>query len=125
MANQQLPERDTDISLEVAQEWVAKWKKQTDEETAKKRVNSFLIPKVNLEKVLAQGIDAARAYIGINDQGLQTLMIVGTTYNKETGIYEDQIPNYKALSSGDGAGIYDFSEPSPPATADPNSPMNQ
>ncbi|WP_051234359.1 hypothetical protein [Flavobacterium denitrificans] len=125
MANQQLPERDTDISLEVAQEWVAKWKKQTDEETAKKRVNSFLIPKVNLEKVLAQGIDAARAYIGINDQGLQTLMIVGTTFNKETGIYEDQIPNYKALSSGDGAGIYDFSEPSPPATADPNSPMNQ
>ncbi|MEN2414759.1 hypothetical protein [Flavobacterium mesophilum] len=125
MANQKLPERDTDITLEVAQTWVAKWKKQTDEETAKKRVNSFLIPKVNLEKVLAQGIDAARAYIGINDQGLQTLMIVGTTYNEKTGIYEDQIPNDKDVEGGDGAGIYDFSEPSPPGTPDPNSPMNE
>ncbi|MTH17349.1 hypothetical protein [Flavobacterium sp. LC2016-01] len=127
MANQKLPERDTDISLEVAQDWVAKWKKQTDEETAKKRVNSFLIPKVNLEKVLAQGIDAARAYIGINDKGLQTLMIVGTTYNEETGIYEDQIPGYKvaAKAAAEGAGIYDFSEPSPPTPPDPNSPMNQ
>ncbi|TDO94010.1 hypothetical protein [Flavobacterium sp. 245] len=127
MTNQKLPERDTDISLEVAQDWVAKWKKQTDEETAKKRVNSFLIPKVNLEKVLAQGIDAARAYIGINDKGLQTLMIVGTTYNEETGIYEDQIPGNKvaAKSYGDGAGIYDFSEPSPPTPPDPNSPLNE
>ncbi|WPO79195.1 hypothetical protein [Flavobacterium sp. KACC 22761] len=125
MANQKLPERDTNIPLELAQTWVAKWKKQTDEETAKKRVDSFLIPKVNLEKVLAQGIDAARAYIGINDEGLQTLMIVGTTYNEKTGIYEDQIPNDKDGVAEDGAGIYDFSEPSPPATADPNSPMNQ
>ncbi|MHC0442196.1 hypothetical protein [Flavobacterium sp. 3-210] len=127
MANQRLPERDTEITLEVAQTWVASWKKQSDEEAAKKRVNSFLIPKVNLEKVLAQGIDAARAYIGINDKGLQTLMFVGTTYNEETGIYEDQIPGYKdaAKAYDGGDGIYDFSEPSPPATADPNSPMNQ
>ncbi|MRX67651.1 hypothetical protein SAMN06265349_10517 [Flavobacterium resistens] len=125
MANERLPEKDTNITLEVAQTWVASWKKQTDEETAKKRVNSFLIPKVNLEKVLAQGIDAARAYIGVNDKGLQTLMIVGTTYNEKTGIYEDQIPGYKDGVTEDGAGIYDFTEPSPPATADPDSPMNE
>lgn len=125
MEDQRLPERDTDITLQVAQEWVAKWKKQTDEETAKKRVNSFLIPKVNLEKVLEQGIDAARAYIGINDKGVQTLMFVGTTFNKETGIYEDQIPGEAKTLAGGGAGIYDFTEPNPPGSGDPDSPMNQ
>ncbi|KAF2326263.1 hypothetical protein [Flavobacterium daemonense] len=127
MANERLPENDTDITLEVAQTWVANWKKQTDEETAKKRVNSYLIPKVSLESVLAQGIDAARAYIGINDKGLQTLMIVGTTYNEKTGIYEDQIPgNGVALkATGGDVGIYDFTQPSPPATGDDDSPMNQ
>ncbi|MDQ6472336.1 hypothetical protein RB619_16940 [Flavobacterium sp. LHD-80] len=128
MATERLPEKDTNIPLEVAQTWVASWKKQTDEETAKKRVNSFLIPKVNLEKLLDQGIDAARAYIGINEKGLQTLMFVGTTYNEETKIYEDQIPGYhnSAKSYGDGdAGIYDFTQPSPPTTGDDESPMNQ
>ncbi len=54
-------------------------------------------------------------------------MFVGTTYNEETGIYEDQIPghNSSAKSLGDGdAGIYDFTQPSPPATGDDSSPMN-
>lgn len=124
--NQELPEKDTEITLKVAQGWVATWKKTVGEEVGKKKVDSFLIPKCNLEKVLAQGIDAARAYVGINDKGLQTLMIVGTKYNKETKIYVDMLPDYVSEGVTDGGGeIYDFTEPSPPNTADPNSPMNQ
>ncbi|MBF4492634.1 hypothetical protein IRZ83_09425 [Flavobacterium sp. JLP] len=126
MANNiKLPEKDTEIPLKLAQTWVAKWKKQTDEEVLRKKVDSYLIPKYNLEKVLAEGIDAARAYIGVNEQGLQTLMIVGTRYDDKTGIYVDVLPGYGVECTEDGGGIYDFSEPSPPATADPNSPMNQ
>jgi hypothetical protein len=129
--NRELPEQDTEITLLKAQGWVANWKKTNGEDLGKKKVDSFLIPKVNLEKVLAQGIDAARAYIGINNEGLQTLMIVGT--RKENGIYVDMLPGYgpKATNEGKDGGdvgggeIYDFTEPSPPGTGDPASPMNQ
>ena len=123
MADQRLPEKDTEISLPVAQQWVSKWKKATDDELRNKKVDSYLIPKVNLEKVLAQGIDAARAYIGINEQGLQTLMFVGTRYDEKTGIYVDMVPREGVEGGGDG--IYDFTQPSPPATGDDSSPMNQ
>ena len=129
--NHELPEKGTEITLKEAQGWVTNWKKTNDEDLRKKKVDSFLIPRVNLEKVLAQGIDAARAYVGINNEGLQTLMIVGT--RKENGIYVDMLPGYGpegAVEGKDGGTfvggeIYDFSEPSPPAVADPKSPMNQ
>ena len=130
--NRELPEQDTEITLKEAQGWVASWKKTVGDDLGKKKVDSFLIPKVNLEKVLAQGIDAARAYIGINKEGLQTLMIVGTRKN-DKGIYVDMLPGYgpegtiqgKDGGTFVGGEIYDFTEPSPPNTADPKSPMNQ
>jgi hypothetical protein len=125
MADPRLPEKDTEITLKEAQGWVASWKKLPDEELRKKKVDSYLIPKVNLEKVLAQGIDAARAYIGINADGLQTLMIVGTRYDEKTGIYADMVPGNGFDGEADGDGIYDFAQPSPPATGDDDSPMNQ
>lgn len=122
--NNKLREKDTEISLEVAQKWVKKWKDLKDEEVSKKKVDSFLIPKYNLEQVLLKGIDAARAYIGINEAGEQTLMIVGTRYDEKTGIYKDVLPGY-GLEDNNGSGIYDFTDPCPPGTADPDSPMNQ
>jgi hypothetical protein len=126
MADQRLPEKDTEITLKTAQGWVASWKKTTDEDLRKKKVDSYLIPKVNLEKVLAEGIDAARAYIGINDAGMQTLMIVGARYDEKTGIYVDIVSGYgDEENAGGGSGIYDFTEPSPPYQGDPNSPMNE
>ncbi len=130
--NRELRNKDTEITLVTAQGWVANWKKTVGEDLGKKKVDSFLIPAVNLEKVLAQNIDAARAYIGINNEGLQTLMIVGTRKN-DKGIYVDMLPDYGPQATGEGKDggdfiggeIYDFSEPSPPAVADPKSPMNQ
>ncbi|OXA77351.1 hypothetical protein SAMN05444397_103510 [Flavobacterium aquidurense] len=124
MADSRLPEKDTEITLKTAQGWVASWKKATDDDLRKKKVDSYLIPKINLEKVLEQGIDAARAYIGINEDGLQTLMIVGTRYDEKTGIYVDMVPR-NGVEEGGGDGIYDFAQPSPPATGDDSSPMNQ
>ncbi|MBP4138786.1 MULTISPECIES: hypothetical protein [Flavobacterium] len=125
--NYEFEDQNTQISLADAQEWVKKWKDTSGEADIKKKVNSYLIPKVNLEKVLAQDIDAARAYIGINNKGEQTIMIVGTKRDPETGIYVDLIPGYgtaQKMAQTD-SGIYDFSQPSPPEVGDVNSPMNQ
>ena len=131
--NKTLREKDTEISLETAEKWIQKWKEPKNELEAKNKVRAFLIPKINLEMVLAQGIDAARAYIGINDEGVQTLMIVGTKYNPKTLIYEDMLPKGSdSKDSEDGEdvktaavppGIYDFSLPCPPQ-GDPSSPLN-
>ena len=125
--NNKLKVGDTKIDLKTAQKWVAKWKDPKEGTDVKKKVDSYLIPVQNLTLVLAQGIDAARAYVGINDKGEQTLMIVGTKYDKDKDLYIDMLPGY-GLETGDGDtdfGIYDFVEPSPPNTADPSSPMNQ
>jgi hypothetical protein len=73
---------------------------------------------------MKQKIDAVRAYVGINDLGEQTLMLVGTRLNVKTGIYEDVFP--KALNSEvakEEEIVYDASRPCPPY-GDPNSPMN-
>lgn len=125
--NYEFEDQNTQISLADAQEWVKKWKDTSGETEIKKKVNSYLIPKVNLEKVLAQDIDAARAYIGINNEGEQTIMLVGTKKDPKTGIYVDLIPGYgtaQKMAQTD-SGIYDFSQPSPPEVGDVNSPMNQ
>lgn len=119
---------DTRIELVTAQKWVRRWKDPKECIEARKKVDSYLIPVQNLALLLAQGIDAARAYIGINDVGEQTLMFVGTKYDKTTGIYVDMIPGYKnsdeVCNTGE-SGIYDFSEPSPPHKGDDDSPMNK
>ncbi|WP_337967097.1 hypothetical protein [uncultured Flavobacterium sp.] len=120
-----LKEGDTQIPLATAQEWVKNWKSPKEEE-GRVKVDSYLIPVQNLALVLAQGIDAARAYVGINDKGQQTLMIVGTKYDAKTGIYVDMIPGSgeEEVLSAIPIAIYDFTEPSPPGKADPKSPMN-
>ncbi|MCV9930426.1 hypothetical protein OIU83_22390 [Flavobacterium sp. LS1R49] len=76
------------IQLQTAQEWEKKYRDSKPAE-GKEKVNAYLIPKETLELVLAENIDAVRAYIGINDLGEQILMFVGTVLNEKTGIYED------------------------------------
>jgi hypothetical protein len=125
MKHNKLKNGDTKIPLKTAQEWVKKWKALKDDQT-RKRVDSYLIPSQNLALVLAQGIDAARAYVGINEKGEETLMLVGTKWDEEKGIYVDMIPGYLCTDEESvvTAGIYDFTEPCPPGKPDPSSPMN-
>ena len=76
------------------------------------------------EGVMKQKIDAVRAYVGINDQGEQTLMLVGTRLNLKTGIYEDVFPKAVNNEAAKEAEIvYDGVRTCPPY-GDPNSPMN-
>lgn len=127
--NYRLREKDTEIPLETAEKWTKKWSDPKTEIVQKNKVRAFLIPKINLELVLKQEIDAVRAYMGINDEGEQTLLIVGTRYDEKTGIYVDMLPESNNKEGGADndvnaipPAIYDFSQPCPPG-GDPSSPL--
>ena len=111
------------IPLKTAQKWAKRWTKREGNYNKHHHVNAFLIPKVDLLEVLAEGVDAVRAYIGVDDEGVEKLMIVGTKFNPETGIYVDMISGTLGDSAGVEDNIYDFTEPCPPAS-DPESPLN-
>ena len=110
------------ITLEHAKKWAARWRKEEGTYNKHHELKAFLIPKADLMEVLAEGIDAARAYIGIDDKGVERLMIVGTTFDPKTGIYTDMITD----TSKDGVqldgDIYDFTQPCP-STCDIDSPL--
>ncbi|TDE07726.1 hypothetical protein [Flavobacterium sandaracinum] len=112
------------IPLKTAQKWAKRWTKREGNYNKHHHVNAFLIPKVDLLEVLAEGVDAVRAYIGVDDAGVEKLMIVGTKFNPETGIYVDMITVGVGNSAGAEDDIYDFTAPCPTA-CDPSSPMFQ
>jgi len=111
------------IPLKTAQKWAKRWTKREGNYNKHHHVNAFLIPKVDLLEVLTEGVDAVRAYIGVDDAGVEKLMIVGTKFNPETGIYVDMIAVGVGNSAGGENNIYDFTQPCPPAS-DPESPLN-
>jgi hypothetical protein len=112
------------IPLTEAQRWAKRWKKKEGNYNKHHELNGFLIPKVDLQEVLAEGVDAVRAYIGVDDNNVEKLMIVGTKYDPVTKIYVDMITTVgveKNTAVADS--IYDFTDPCPPAS-DPSSPLN-
>ncbi len=111
------------ITLKEAQKWAKRWRKEEGTYNKHHKLNAFLIPKIDLLEVLAENVDAVRAYIGIDDKGVEKLMIVGTKLNPVTGIYEDMITTLGENSDGSVEDdIYDFTKPCP-NTCDPESPM--
>jgi hypothetical protein len=119
--SQEVVKKVNAIPLKEAQKWAKRWTKKEGNYNKHHKMNAFLIPKVNLLEVLAEDVDAVRAYIGVNDDGVEKLMIVGTKYDQSTGIYVDMI------TVGDENivnAIYDVTQPCPPA-CDPKSPMLQ
>ncbi|WP_136668973.1 hypothetical protein [Flavobacterium sp. H122] len=112
------------VLLKDAKTWAKRWRKEEGDYNKHHKLKAFLIPKVDLQEVLTEGIDAARAYIGIDNNGVERLMIVGTKYDEKTGNYIDMItadPTNEVLTDGD---IYDFTRPCPSA-CDPDSPLNK
>ncbi|UQD57568.1 hypothetical protein [Flavobacterium sp. K5-23] len=110
------------ISLETAQKWAKRWKKKEGNYNKHHNLNAFLIPKVDLLEVLAEGVDAVRAYIGVDDNNVEKLMIVGTKFNPETKIYEDMITVGVGDANPVEDDIYDFTRPCP-TDCDPSSPL--
>jgi hypothetical protein len=111
------------IPLKTAQKWAKRWTKKEGNYNKHHHLHGFLIPKVDLLEVLAEGVDAVRAYIGVDDNDVEKLMIVGTKYNPVTGIYEDMITVGVGNMTAVQDDIYDFTTPCPPA-GDPESPLN-
>ena len=66
-----------DISLAIAQTWARAFRQASTTPTI-----GFVIPRANLEQLLAcaDGVDVC-AYLGINDSGQETLMLVSTDAN--------------------------------------------
>jgi hypothetical protein len=110
------------IPLKTAQKWANRWSKKEGDYNKHHQLHAFLIPKVDLFEVLSEGVDAVRAYIGVDDAGVEKLMIIGTKFDPETGIYVDMITIGDTTVGAVKNDIYDFSQPCP-TTCDPNSPM--
>jgi hypothetical protein len=110
------------IPLKEAQKWAKRWAKKEGDYNKHHELHAFLIPKVDLLEVLIEGVDAVRAYIGVDDNNVEKLMIVGTKYDPITNIYVDMITvgagNVKAQQDD----IYDFTRPCP-TDCDPSSPL--
>lgn len=98
------------ISLETAQTWARKWRKEEGTYNAHHEVHAFLIPKNDITQLLEEGVDAVRAYLGVDENDEEKLMIVGTKYNERTDTYVDMTP----VSKINEGLIYDFTRPCPP-----------
>lgn len=117
--------KENTITLEEAKCWAARWRQLEGDYNKHHELKAFLIPKVDLLEVLEEGIDAARAYIGIDDDGVERLMIVGTKYDPKTDTYVDMITetsNKSEVSAQINGDIYDFTQPCP-TTCDIDSPL--
>lgn len=111
------------IPLIEAQRWAKRWKKKEGNYNKHHELHAFLIPKIDLLEVLSEDVDAVRAYIGVNDEGVEKLMIVGTKYDPVTKIYVDMISVGVGNNTAIADDIYDFTAPCPTA-CDPSSPLN-
>ena len=116
------------IPVEQAKEWTANWRKANPELS-----KAFLIPVEDLLGCLSEmGViqtdakgnttinvqegEMVRTYRGIDNDGTENLMMVGT--KKEGDVYAD------IINEGDGnSGVYDFTSCCPP-DCDPKSPLN-
>ena len=95
------------ITLQQAQQWAAKWRLNPAN-----TVKAHLIPEIDITQLLTEnGVANVRAYIGIDENGINKLMLVGVDANGN-----DMINDQKAQY------IYDFTVPCP-TTCDINSPL--
>ena len=110
------------ISLKAAQKWARRWSKKEGSYNKHHELHAFLIPKIDILEVLGENVDAVRAYLGVDDNNVEKLMIVGTKYNSTTGIYEDIITLGVEGATATKDDIYDFTRPCP-TDCDPSSPL--
>ncbi|OIV43916.1 hypothetical protein [Flavobacterium johnsoniae] len=119
MSEKDFPEA-VQIPLGIAKEWKERFQEDNTPEDPKTKVTSYLIPRKTLEKVLELETEVVRAYLGINDEKLRTLLFVGAKLDEKTGKYVDvygQEGSVFAKSADNVEGgdvVYDGIRPSPP-----------
>lgn len=95
------------ISLETAQAWATRWRSNPEN-----TVKAHLIPQIDITELLAEDeVVDVRAYIGVDENGVNKLMLVGVD-SKGNDLIDDDKKQY----------IYDFTKPCP-STCDIVSPL--
>jgi hypothetical protein len=90
------------ITLETAQQWAARWK-EAQQNGTEAPVTAFLIPGIDVTQVMNErNVLDVRAYLGIDGENTERLMIVGVDADGNDMIDESN-----------GYFIYDFSQPCP------------
>lgn len=107
------------ISLETAISWAKKWRKKEGTYNNHYKVKAMFIPKDDITALLSKEIDGVRAYLGVDENDVEKLILVGTKLKEGTDIYEDLLPG----STNTYAEIYDFTRPCP-HMCDPKSVLN-
>jgi hypothetical protein len=114
-------EQNDRITLDEGIAWTTQWR--SSHGTAAK---AFLIPLKDLQGAMAEimnqgGEPCARAYMGINDQGEEKLVIVGTKQvpkgasdTAEDVDYIDLLPKTADKVVTTEYGLWDFTHPCPP-----------
>lgn len=94
------------IPLDTAKQWAATWQKDNT-------LKAFLIQKDNIDSIVAAGGNVAdfRGYMGIDDSGSPTLLVVGVDADGKDIIDESS-----------GYFVYDANRPCP-STCDASSPL--
>ncbi|PZR20370.1 MAG: hypothetical protein DI539_11080 [Flavobacterium psychrophilum] len=110
--------RDT-ISLEDAITYARRWRKVEGTYNSHHELHAFLIPAEDFAGILTEGVEKVRGYLGVDDNGVEKLMFVGTKYDPATDTYVDLLPG-----TPEDYGIYDMTRPCPNA-CDNNSVLNQ
>lgn len=100
------------IELKVAQLWAERWNKNLN---ILKGVKAFKIQGVNVTAIMSQpGTVDIRVYMGVKDDGVPTLLVVGVDANGDDMIDPDK-----------GYHIYDYSEPCPSSCSGAPSHINR
>lgn len=95
------------ITLEQAQEWAKNWVSNPEN-----TVKAHLIPEIDVTQLLAEpGVANIRAYIGVDENGVNKLMLVGVDADGKD-----------MINDAEGQYIYDFTMPCP-STCDVDSPL--
>lgn len=109
---------DNTITLQTAQAWAGKWRADEAGFFTHNELKGFLIPLEGLQRIIASGAEAARGYIGVDENGQAKLMMVGTKYNHQMQTHDDMLPG-----TANPGSIYDFTLPCPRACGY-NSPLS-
>tara|TARA_R110002049_G_C8959930_1_gene546590 strand:- start:91 stop:459 length:369 start_codon:yes stop_codon:yes gene_type:complete len=112
------------IDLKKAEAWTKKWRGVEGSYNKHHECHGFLIPADDLRGLLAEedgqkGVQYVRAYLAVDENNDEKLVIVGTESEDGGTTYKDLITGYNG--TGD---IYDFVRPCPPK-CDINSPLNK
>ncbi len=108
------------ISLKTAKSWAKTWRNEESTYNKYHECRAFNIPKIDLQEVLAEdGVASVRAYLGVDPNGEEKLMIVGVNTQGKDMI---TVGSNGELEDG-GGDIYDFTNPCP-KNCDRDSPLN-